>query len=469
MGIRIQPTDIEVPAGNPFENDLLDRKQSIEALTRLVGAVDGQCVLAVDAPWGTGKTTFLKMWTQYLRNDGFPVVEFNAWETDFSEDPLIALTAEITRGLEEHLPSNSGVDVTEIRKRAGKILLAIGSNAIRVATQGVVDSTALTANDDDETSAEVRMKTHLDIQRYICDFKESLADAADRVRDIDGSRSIVVVIDELDRCRPSYAIKLLEVAKHLFAVDNIIFVLATNRAALAHSVRAVYGSEFDAEGYLRRFFDIDFRLSSPSRDKFIQTTFKAAQVADYFDNRAYRHEEYAMPNLLMESLRAPSLSLRDIAQSVRRFVLVFGSLPSLRRPLLSMATLALMLRTIDTELYFRFIHQEVTDKQVVERVSEILYANDRSHVSVVFEILVAIAGHRGSFNSRQLHSSLFAEYAEVVSSGEAPNGFGEEYAAHAYAVLEQSKSYLGYAPVMRSAFEQAVQCLELISRDFTDE
>ena len=78
------------------------------------------------------------------------------------------------------------------------------------------------------------------------------------------------MIDELDRCRPPYAVELLEVAKHLFSVDYIVFVLAVNRPELAHSIRDLYGSGFDAAGYLRRFFDIDFRLPDPEREAIYQ-------------------------------------------------------------------------------------------------------------------------------------------------------------------------------------------------------
>ena len=85
---RIQPQDIEIPEQNPFEYDLLDRKEAVETLTRLVGAIEGPCVLAVDAPWGAGKTTFLKIWAQNLRNQHFSVVEFNAWKTDSPTIPL---------------------------------------------------------------------------------------------------------------------------------------------------------------------------------------------------------------------------------------------------------------------------------------------------------------------------------------------------------------------------------------------
>ena len=78
MGIRIQPREIDVLTDDPFKNDLLDRKEPVEVLTHLVGAIEGPCVLAVDAAWGNGKTTFLRIWAQHLRNQGFPVVEFNA-------------------------------------------------------------------------------------------------------------------------------------------------------------------------------------------------------------------------------------------------------------------------------------------------------------------------------------------------------------------------------------------------------
>ena len=91
-------------------------------------------------------------------------------------------------------------------------------------------------------------------------------------------KPLVIMIDELDRCRPSYAIELLEVAKHLFAVDNVVFVLAVNRAELVHSVKALYGSGFDAEGYLRRFFDLDFQLPEPDRKRFVSDLLKTTKL-----------------------------------------------------------------------------------------------------------------------------------------------------------------------------------------------
>ena len=102
MGIRVKPREIDVPESDPFENDLLGRKEPVEILTQLIGSLEGPVVLSVDAAWGNGKTTFLKMWAQHLRSQEFPIVEFNAWETDFSGDPFLALSERITNGLEAY-------------------------------------------------------------------------------------------------------------------------------------------------------------------------------------------------------------------------------------------------------------------------------------------------------------------------------------------------------------------------------
>ncbi len=116
MGIRIQPREIDVPKNDPFKNDLLGRKESVEVLTHLVGNFEGPCVLAVDAAWGNGKTTFLRIWAQHLRKEKFPVVEFNAWETDFSGDPFVALSAELTEGLHEYTDEPLATKIADTKK-----------------------------------------------------------------------------------------------------------------------------------------------------------------------------------------------------------------------------------------------------------------------------------------------------------------------------------------------------------------
>ena len=118
--------------------------------------------------------------------------------------------------------------------------------------------------------AKDRLAAHVEAQESLQSFRTTLQDTANTLAQNNNGLPLVIVIDELDRCRPSYAVDLLEVAKHLFSVDHIVFVLAVNRSELAHSVCALYGNSFDGPDYLKRFFDLDFRLPNPSRREFIR-------------------------------------------------------------------------------------------------------------------------------------------------------------------------------------------------------
>ena len=79
----IRQPDLDILPDDPFENDLLDRKHLAETLTNLVTNFESPYVVAIDAAWGAGKTTFIKIWTQELRTQNYPVIQFNAWGKRF--------------------------------------------------------------------------------------------------------------------------------------------------------------------------------------------------------------------------------------------------------------------------------------------------------------------------------------------------------------------------------------------------
>ena len=219
--------------------------------------------------------------------------------------------------------------------------------------------------------AEKRLSEYQETQKSVKEFRSALQDMADTVSKSRGNRPLIVVIDELDRCRPSYAVELLEVAKHLFAVDHIVFVLAINRSELAHSIKALYGGDFDAVGYLRQFFDVDFRLPDPERKAFINAMLDAIQIDDYFgrtNDQSARRDFETVRDLLQGFFRSPDLSLRRIAQAIYRLGLVFASLRSDQRSFALTAVVALIVRTIDSDLYHRFVRGEVSDLEVMDKV-----------------------------------------------------------------------------------------------------
>ena len=483
MKIRIQPKDIEVPEDAPFENDLLDRKKSIEVLTNIVRSIDGPCTLAIDAPWGAGKTTFIRIWAQALRNEDFPVVSFNAWETDFSNDPFVALSEELTRGLETYGDDSLRDKVNSLRKRASEVAVRAVPALVRVVTAGMLDINPLIEKEAGNilaSFAKDRLAAHVEAQQSLQNFRTTLQDTANTFAQNNNGLPLVIVIDELDRCRPSYAVELLEVAKHLFSVDHIVFVLAVNRSELAHSVRALYGSSFDGPDYLKRFFDLDFRLPNPDRRAFIGSALAAIRIDDYFDRTQdwdARRDYGTMFQMLLHFLGTPSLSIRTIGQVIRRLGLVLASLRSGQNMFGLPTAVAIIIRTVDLELYHRFIRGKASDKEVVDTIfrlteSENLretYQYPDSNSGPLFEAYVIwgceeLSRLRDGMNL-QVESPLRKHYVKYLSEREENDGNDNRY-KYAERVLEYADSQgLSRYALGAAGFKYAVERIELLSEE----
>ena len=467
MRYRIQPKGIDIPEDDPFKGDLLERREPAEIITAMLRSVDGPCVLSVDAPWGAGKTTFLRMLAHHLRNEGFPVIEFNAWETDFAGDPFVALSEELTAGLREYAAATRGEGVNRIklyklRKVAKEVLRRAAPGAIRVVTAGILDVSPLMEKEVGQALgayAQQRLSAYGDMRASVRTFRTSLGELANELSDANHGRPLVVVIDELDRCRPSYAVELLETAKHLFSVDQVVFVLAVNRDEIAHSIRALYGSGFDAAGYLRRFFDIDFRLPDAERRPFMETTLGRVGIDDDI-----------VRNWLLAFFDTPDFSLRRISQSIHRLGLVFPSLETEWRTLAF--TLAFVMRTLDADRCRAFVQGDVEDREVVE------FLRDRasrltSHQLDLLEAVVIVAAMEicepNGYWEFAVGSALLKEYKAQVDQAESHGPTGDE-TAHARSIVNQVQRICRMERLSNVlGFREAVQRIELLSPFAPDE
>ena len=470
MGIRIQPQEIEVPEDDPFKNDLLDRKEPVEILTHLVGSIEGPCVLAVDAAWGTGKTTFLRIWAQHLRNGGFPVIEFNAWETDFTGDPFVALSSELTDGLSEYTDDPLPEKVAAAKNAAKEVLQRAVPGIIRVATAGVLDVSPLMEKEIGQflaSQAQERLTSYQEARKSVQHFRTVLQDMASTLATANQSRPLVVVIDELDRCRPSYAVELLEVAKHLFTVNYIVFILAVNRSELAHSIRSLYGSDFDGDGYLRRFFDIDFQLPDPGREKFINALLGAIQFDQYFTrthNKEGQLENDAF-KLLRVFLSKSDLSLRMIAQAIRRLGLMLASLKDDQPFFVIMIVVVLILRMSDPDLLYRFVRGDVSDEDLADALFNQPWAKmlDQTDEGSLFVAAIIAGAHQMG-----IHSTLLTQYEVLAKQKNSDNSTPGPAQQHAENVIRTVQIFCqSYGS--RIGFTQSVHRLNLLSPDLLNE
>jgi len=234
-----KPADIDIPKDQPFVNDQLHRQPCAQNLTTLIRTLKQPFVLSVNGSWGTGKTTFIKMWRQSLENDGHLCLFFNAWENDFATDPIVSFISEMDRVFQRR---PEAADRWKKAKALGAGLIRnVATEAVKKATHGLVDPEKLveTMRKGEKDDALVQQATEIATQRLaayraeaqaIAAFRENLGELGQQLRQADGAKApVLFFVDELDRCRPDYAICLLERINHLFNVPNIVFVLALDR------------------------------------------------------------------------------------------------------------------------------------------------------------------------------------------------------------------------------------------------
>jgi hypothetical protein len=265
--LTLSPPRIKLHPDRPFEGDLFDRKQLATKLNGYIDRLSDGSVIAIDAPWGEGKTWFGKNWASSLTAEGYPVIYLDAFQQDYVADPFLLIVSEIAQliasddSLKENFTQKAAGVMKSIIPVGSKILLNFAGRVI-AGTSSVSDDIESAINSAVESSAEVTQKLLEDkISAYNKD-KESLYVFKDSLTEFCSSQSkpVVFFIDELDRCKPTFAVNLIERLKHFFDVPNLVFVLLLNREQIENAIKGVYGHDTDASSYLGKFIHLFFRL-----------------------------------------------------------------------------------------------------------------------------------------------------------------------------------------------------------------
>ncbi len=311
--------------------DILQRRRLGAALSDLLNRIDDPLVIALDGKWGTGKTYFLKRWVaEHARGEGrVAVVYFDAFAHDVFGDPLPALVS----ALEERISgsdadSSTAEKIEEIKKAAFKLAKPIARVGLAAAGAGTLLNTAdefAKARNEDAVDSYKRFWEAEEGRRLAMKkFRDAITSLADRVSGGTGS-TVVVVVDELDRCRPDYALDVLEVIKHFFTVPRLHFVLGVNLTAIEDMVRARYGYRIDAHAYLAKFIQVTLDLP----DEFNDANQQKHSVLVYLDHllgdmRIPPRVAGQLRQTVKVVSRSNNVSLRDIGNIVSSLSLAGG-------------------------------------------------------------------------------------------------------------------------------------------------
>lgn len=291
-----------------------DRAKAIKSFIEGLDLIEDNAFISLDAKWGQGKTFYIRqieMTLRYLskKNVGQDISEleevfsrsilkyvslektylpiyYNSWLYDNHNDPLMSLLYVIIKECEKY------VDTTMNSK-------SLGDKMVSLLSSFSLSFPKLQISGDAERIKESfvgrdllqEIKTAEEIRELVKEIFDSVI--------VESAQKLIIFIDELDRCKPSYAIELLERIKHYFDDERIVFVVAVNKEQLVHTISNYYGDSFDATGYLNKFFDINIYLP---------------EIPRYINNNSIfvtNEGQYWVKRIVEELIEYYNLSLRD--------------------------------------------------------------------------------------------------------------------------------------------------------------
>lgn len=257
--------------------DLLNREEFVENVIKIVNQLSDikrGCCFAIEGGWGVGKTFVIEeiedrlkvLQSEETNSDRYFVFHYNCWQHDYYDEPAVAIISAMLASIKEDgvllskdidntIKAGYGLAKEKIKEIAGLYIEnKIGINLISWA-------------EDFKNNKEINQKAENEFD-VMFNFSQTIEKVRMKLQEIAAERTIVLFVDELDRCIPQYAIKVLERLHHIFyGLDNVVVIMAIDRKQLEHSVEEMFGvrqdeSSIDIEKYLKKFIDFSMVLDN---------------------------------------------------------------------------------------------------------------------------------------------------------------------------------------------------------------
>ena len=323
-----------------YERLTKNRQDFLEALVRVVnksfeeqkefkdwGNEDIRPVqrIFINAPWGMGKTLFADAIKEYLSEnyEEINTLYVNSWKMDFYDEPMKALIAEMSE--DNIITVESTEKAKKFLKNCGKIFFG------KILKNFLLKSINLNDKDIEEMKSffngldTSELEDYKNYKKLLEEFKDTLSKE---------ERPKIIIIDELDRCRPDYAIQLLEIIKHIFDVKNIIFLFLINRKQLESIVSTIYMNSNLSTKYFEKFYDIELNLPEANYKELnepefqVVNSFKEYKVDknNYSENRDLVIQKIFLDMIFVVNDSFSKISIRSIKKLLKKFNILKDSL-----------------------------------------------------------------------------------------------------------------------------------------------
>ncbi len=264
--------DLLIREDNSVDIDLLGRQMFIDDVLKIMESFskkEKSACYAINGVWGSGKSYVLNQLSEQAGNvwgeDDYRyfIFRYNCWEYDYYEEPLISLITSMVQAIDKEIHLFD----KETRTGVSKALKKIAVQLFRKGLDVVKDKTGIDANEiydtikgiDEEAKtaidAELSFNAKLSLQNALSSLQEQIATLSKK-------RTVVFLVDELDRCLPEYAIRVLERLHHIFeGIGNVQVIFSIDRGQLEQVVKQIYGEDTKTKKYLKKFISFEIKLS----------------------------------------------------------------------------------------------------------------------------------------------------------------------------------------------------------------
>jgi hypothetical protein len=306
-----------------FKNrDEFLRKPIAEKLIKLLQSDLNVSPMMLDGSWGSGKTEFCLKTIELINGDNtHNVIYVDGFKADHTDEPLLTILGEILKLIPTGEKQNNFIKkiIPAARYGVKSILKAGVGHILRQDFTSTVDGfekeIQKTADKAIDSSVESMIKEHAKAEENLEALQAALKELAK-------DKPIIIFIDELDRCRPDFAVSMLEIIKHVFGVDGVQFILVANSKQLKASINHCYGAGVEAQRYLDKFLKFSFQLSVKSVRNHSDSSFASITLyknlinqSTYLKNNGLL--DYEVQMFIENFIRNHPVSLREVETFIR--------------------------------------------------------------------------------------------------------------------------------------------------------
>lgn len=253
--------------------DLLNRQEFVDNMIKVTETLANNkknVCYAVNGSWGVGKSFVLDMFERQIQaiqseetaTNKYMLFHYNCWSYDYYEEPLIAIVSSMLDQIEE----KENFIPIELESKFKSILKIIGGGLVSKAINFVGEKTGVDfqqvvdviENGNEDSAKELEQKYSFD--KYLT-FKKTLQALRKTILSLSKEKTIIFVVDELDRCLPEYAIKVLERLHHMFdGIYNLQLIISLDKLQFGHVITQIYGKDTNVDKYLAKFIDFEMKL-----------------------------------------------------------------------------------------------------------------------------------------------------------------------------------------------------------------